>query len=86
MEKEKLYELKAKASQLKPIINVGKNGINESLIAEVKKQLKSNHIIKIKLLKSCREGQNTAQIAEELSAATNSQLIEIRGNTLVLYR
>ncbi|WP_370572345.1 YhbY family RNA-binding protein [Methanomethylovorans sp.] len=86
MDKDKLYELKAEASQLKPIINIGKNGVTAPVVEEIRKHLKANRMIKMKLLKSSREEKDTTAIAEELAQATGSQVIEIRGNSVVLYK
>ncbi|MGD9780346.1 YhbY family RNA-binding protein [Methanomethylovorans sp.] len=86
MDKDRLHELKAEASQLKPVMNIGKNGITETVVQEIKKHLKADHLIKIKMLKSSREEKDTTTIAEELSQATASEVIEIRGNNVVLYK
>lgn len=86
MEKEKLYRLKAQANQLSPILNIGKNGVTDTLIEELNKQIKANRLVKIKVLKSAEEGKDLEAIAEEIAAATRSTLIEIRGRTVVLYR
>lgn len=86
MDKDKLYKLKVEASQLKPIINIGKNGITDAVVEEIRKHLKANRLIKIKMLKSSREEKDTTTIAGELAQVTASQIIEIRGNNVVLYR
>ena len=86
MEKEKLYKLKAQASNLKPIINVGKNGITDSLIDELKKQVKANRLVKVKMLKTSSDGDDPKIAAQKLAEMTNTTLIEVRGNTVVLYR
>jgi Predicted RNA-binding protein containing KH domain, possibly ribosomal protein len=86
MEKEKLYRLKAEANQLSPILNIGKNGVTETLIEELNKQIKANRLVKIRILKSAEEGKDLKAIAEEIATATKSTLIEVRGRTVVLYR
>ena len=86
MDKDRLHELKAEASQLKPVMNIGKNGITETVVGEIKKHLKADHLIKIKMLKCSREEKDTIAIAEELSQATASEVVEIRGNNVVLYK
>ncbi|AKB52617.1 RNA-binding protein YhbY [Methanosarcina barkeri str. Wiesmoor] len=86
MEKEKLYKLKAEANQLSPILNIGKNGITDTLIEELNKQIKANRLVKIRVLKSAEEGKDLKAIAEEIAAATRSTVIEVRGRTVVLYR
>ena len=86
MEKEKLYRLKAQANQLSPILNIGKNGVTDTLIEELNKQIKANRLVKVRILKSAEEGKDLNAIAEEIAASTSSTLIEIRGRTVVLYR
>ncbi|MDD2439503.1 MAG: YhbY family RNA-binding protein [Methanosarcinaceae archaeon] len=86
MEKNKLYSLKSEANSLNPILNIGKNGVSDSLIEELKKHIKANRLVKVKVLKSAEEEKNLKEIAEELTEKTKSTLIEIKGRTLVLYR
>jgi RNA-binding protein len=86
MEKEKLYQLKSEANQINPILNIGKNGVTETLIEELNKQMKVNRLVKVRILKSAEEGKDVKVIAEEIAKATRSTLIEVRGRTVVLYR
>ena len=86
MEKEKLYRLKSEANQISPILNIGKNGVTETLIEELNKQIKANRLVKVRVLKSAEEGKDLKAIAEEIADATRSTLIEVRGRTVVLYR
>ncbi|WP_292391445.1 YhbY family RNA-binding protein [Methanosarcina sp. UBA5] len=86
MEKEKLYRLKAEANQLSPILNVGKNGVTDTLVEELNKQIKANRLVKVRVLKSAEEGKDLKDIAEEIATATRSTVIEVRGRTVVLYR
>ena len=78
MEKEKLYRLRAEANQLSPILNIGKNGITDTLVEELNKQIKANRLVKVRVLKSAEEGKDLKAIAEEIAAATRSTLIESR--------
>ncbi len=86
MDKEKLYQLKSEANQLTPILNIGKNGITDTLIEELSKQIKANRLVKVRVLKSAEEGKDLKTLAEEIANATRSTLIEVRGRTVVLYR
>jgi RNA-binding protein len=86
MEKEKLYQLKSEANQINPILNIGKNGVTDTLIEELNKQIKANRLVKVRVLKSAEEGNDVKAIAEEIANATRSTLIEVRGRTVVLYR
>ncbi|AAM31181.1 MULTISPECIES: YhbY family RNA-binding protein [Methanosarcina] len=86
MEKEKLYRLKSEANKISPILNIGKNGVTDTLIEELNKQIKANRLVKVKVLKSAEEGKDLKTIADELAEATRSTLIDVRGRTVVLYR
>lgn len=86
MQKEKLYQLKAQANQISPILNIGKNGITDALIEELNKQIKANRLVKVRVLKSAEEGKDIKTIANEIAEATRSTLIEVKGRTVVLYR
>jgi RNA-binding protein len=86
MEKEKLYKLKSEANKISPILNIGKNGITDTLLEELNRQIKASRLVKVKVLKSAEEGKEVKVIAEELANATRSTLIEVRGRTVVLYR
>ncbi|WP_407354860.1 YhbY family RNA-binding protein [Methanolobus sp. WCC5] len=86
MEKEKLYQLRTEATKIKPLINIGKNGLTEPVIEEIRKQVKANRLVKIKMLKTSVEGEDIRISAEKLAEATNTTLIDVRGSTVVLYR
>ncbi|WMW22168.1 YhbY family RNA-binding protein [Methanolobus mangrovi] len=86
MEKDKIYQLRTEATKIKPIINIGKNGITESVLEEIKKQLKANRLLKIKMLKTSAEGEDIKQSAEKLAEATKATLIDVRGSTVVIYK
>ncbi|MDQ1275608.1 MAG: RNA-binding protein [Euryarchaeota archaeon] len=86
MEKDKLYQLKSDANKISPILNIGKNGVTDTLIEELNKQIKANRLVKVKVLKSAEEGKDLNIIADELAKATRSTLIDVRGRTVVLYR
>jgi len=66
------------------IIQIGKNGIADSLIAEIKNQLKRKKELKVKILKSARTEKDRKDIAAEVAAKTNSRLAQVRGNTFIL--
>lgn len=65
-------------------INIGKNGINENVIEEVKRQLKNNEIVKIRFSRTI--STNKDEFLEEIVSNTKSQLIDVRGNVAVLYK
>ena len=65
-------------------INIGKNGINENVIEEIKRQLKNNEIVKIRFSRNI--ASNKDEFLEEIVSNTKSKLIDVRGNVAVLYK
>ncbi|MCZ7357633.1 MAG: YhbY family RNA-binding protein [Candidatus Methanoperedens sp.] len=81
----KRQESRADATLIEPSLQVGKSGI-ESMAEELKKQLKLKKLIKVKFLKSAIAEGNKQDMAVKLADLTNSDLIEVRGNTAVFRR
>ena len=72
------------AMTLKPIYQVGKDGITENLIEGLSNALEAHELIKISILKTVSEPLK--QIALDLTSATHSELIQVIGRQVVLYR
>lgn len=76
--------LKSMAHALKPLVQIGKQGLSEKLIQQVDQALLNHELIKVKILEACPLGKQ--ECAEELSAATQSHVVQIIGRTLVMFR
>lgn len=76
--------LKGLAHDLSALIQVGKEGISEALIEATDQELTRRELIKVKLGKNSGVEKDQAGIA--ISEATNSNLVQLIGKTLVLYR
>ena len=50
-----INRLKKEAKILEPILRIGKNGMNDSIILEIEKLLKKRKLIKIKVLNNCSD-------------------------------
>ncbi|MBW2972866.1 YhbY family RNA-binding protein [Candidatus Woesearchaeota archaeon] len=75
---------RAKAQFLHPAMQIGKSGITEGLITELKNQLKLKKLIKIKFMKSFIEDKDRKKVAAELAKKTNSIIVLQIGNVVVL--
>lgn len=71
-------ESKKEMNQLKATLWIGKKGCTENTIEEIRRQVKSNRIIKIKWLK------NTDIDPESIAEKSGTDLIQVRGRTMVL--
>ena len=63
---------------------VGKEGVSENMIIGIRQGLEANEIVKIKVLDNCTQDLN--EIALDLSAGTKSEIVQIIGHTVILYR
>lgn len=82
----KRKRLRVEASNLYPTVHIGKEGITENLVTELKAQLKKRKMIKIKILGSILEKVNRNDLAKVITEKTNSVLVELKGNTIVVYK
>ncbi len=82
MDQKLLVTLRQQAQILRPVVRIGKEGIHETVIAEIVKQLKKHQLIKVKLL-HCFDKK---EIAKELALKTESTIVQAVGGTIVLWR
>ena len=81
--KQRRY-LRAQAHHLDPILQVGKSGVTENLVEQVRLALEAHELIKISILQNC--DQDRHEVAEQLAGGTGADLIQVLGKTVVLYR
>ena len=81
-----IKEMKSKAIALEPLVRIGKSGLSDSVIGEIKKQLDQNKMIKIKLLKSFVGGKDRKAVVKEIVDRTASQLVHSVGFIVVIAR
>jgi len=86
VDKMDIIKLRSKAKTLEPIIRIGKKGLTEAIIEEIKKLLKKRKLIKVKMLKSVLENKDKKEVIKELVNKTNAVLIEAVGFIVVLAR
>jgi RNA-binding protein len=76
--------LRALAHDLKPIVQIGRGGIDEGLVAAIDQALTDHELIKVKLGEAA--GLDRHEAAEQIASKTNSEVAQVLGYTLVLYR
>ncbi|OPY23332.1 MAG: CRS1 / YhbY (CRM) domain protein [Methanobacterium sp. PtaU1.Bin097] len=65
-------------------ISIGKSGVKESVIDEIKRQLKAREVVKIRFSRSMSEDKKNH--IKEIIEKTNSKLVDLRGNVAVLFK
>ena len=75
--------LKGLAHGLKPVAQVGKYGLTEAVVRDVGRALDDHELIKVRFIAHKEERR---QLSEALAGATGSELVDLIGNTAILYR
>jgi RNA-binding protein len=76
--------LRALAHPLHPIVQVGKGGLDDGLVAAVDQALADHELIKVKVGENADASK--ADVAEQLAQRTKSEVAQIIGNIVLLYR
>lgn len=81
--KQRAY-LKSLAMKTEPILQLGKGGVTPENTASVEEALAARELIKISVLQNCMDDPNT--MADILAERTHSQVVQVIGKKIVLYR
>jgi RNA-binding protein len=83
LDSQQKRKLKSQAQTLEPIIKLGKGGLNERVIDEARRVLSRQGLIKVRFVDFKAEKK---EMADQLAQRTDSQVIQIIGNNVVLYK
>ena len=81
--KQRSY-LKGLAMTMDPIFQIGKSSVTPELTAAIAEALEARELIKITVLKNCLDDGRS--IAEVLAERTRSEVVQVIGKKIVLYR
>ncbi|ONI44002.1 RNA-binding protein [Candidatus Epulonipiscioides gigas] len=81
--KQRAY-LKSLAQAINSTFQVGKNAVTPELVIGISEALEAREILKVSVLSNCEENIN--DIARMISERTKSQLVQIIGKKIVLYK
>ena len=78
-------QLRAEANGLDPIFQIGKEGVTESVIAQIEDTFNTRELFKIKVhLETSPE--TPKEIATKIAEATKCDVVQVVGGTIVLFR
>ena len=77
-------KLKGLAMTIDPIFQVGKGSLTPQLTEAVADALEKRELVKISVLKNCDDDINA--IAETLAERTGSQVVQVIGKKIVLFK
>ena len=81
--KQRRY-LRSLGHHLQPVVQLGKEGPSDGIVAATLQALRDHELIKVRLLGSA--GEDRRGIADELAASTESEVAQVLGRTLLLYK
>ncbi len=81
--KQRAY-LKGLAMNLEPVFQIGKGGLGPEVTEAVSETFNTRELVKISVLKNCME--DPRQMAEVLADRTHSQVVQVIGRKIVLYK
>ena len=81
--KQRAY-LKSLAMNLTPILQIGKSSITPELTQAVSEALEARELIKISVLQNCMD--DPKGIAQMLAERTRSEVVQVIGKKIVLYK
>ncbi|NLM68433.1 MAG: ribosome assembly RNA-binding protein YhbY [Firmicutes bacterium] len=76
--------LRSLGNELEPIFQIGKGGVTDEIINQLDQALTARELIKVRVLKNSLEEPREA--AEKISAATDSEVVQVIGRNFILYR
>ena len=77
-------ELRAEAQSIRPTIQVGKEGLTAEVAEELRRQIKAKGLVKVRLNASYTN--DAARAGTELAEMSSSDVVDVRGRTVVLCR
>jgi len=69
---------------ISPLVYIGKEGLTDTVVAAIDDSLRVHELIKVKLINTDRISKHEA--AEQVPPKTGSQLVQLIGKTLLIYR
>ena len=81
--KQRAY-LRGLANTLDPILHAGKGGISAAMIRQADEALTAREILKGRVLESAPV--TPRELAEQIAAAVNAEVVQVIGRTFVLFR
>ena len=81
--KERAF-LRSRAHALEPIVHIGKDTLTPEVINAIDEALAARELVKIGVLKNCFD--DPREIAEIAAERSNSQVVQVMGRKITLYR
>jgi RNA-binding protein len=76
--------LRALGHHLQPVVQVGHGGVTDAVVAALEQALHDHELVKVKISENAPAPRQ--EISEALAAATTSEVAQVLGRTVLVYR
>lgn len=76
--------LRGLGNPLKPLLTIGKDGLTDTVLAQLDGLLEHHELVKVKLLKTAEVDRH--ELADALAEKAHATLVHVIGRTMLLYR
>ncbi len=80
--KQKCF-LRGKAQIIKSVFQIGKDGINDNMLTDIRNYINKHELMKISVLQNCLESKE--EIADVFSSV-GFEVVQIIGNQIIIYK
>ncbi|MEE1006353.1 MAG: ribosome assembly RNA-binding protein YhbY [Acutalibacteraceae bacterium] len=77
-------QLRGLANSMETIFQVGKSGVTENTVKQVRDALEARELIKLRTLETCPT--SSRETAEEIAEKTGADVVQVIGTRFVLYK
>lgn len=81
---DQIKYLRSCGRAVKPAVILGKEGLSEAVVARANEVLEAHELVKCSLLDN--SGLGPHEVADELAARTSSEVVQVIGHKVLLYR
>jgi len=76
--------LRALGHHLEPVVQIGKQGLTDGIIAAIDQALGQHELVKVRVGTECPDDRH--EMADKLGPALKAQVAQVLGRTMLLYR
>ena len=76
--------LKAAASRMDAIFQIGKGGVGDAAVRSIGDALEARELVKISVLENC--GEDAREAGEAIAAALGAEVVAVIGRKIILFR
>jgi RNA-binding protein len=81
---KQVHQLRAKAHALNPVVTIADKGLTNKVHQEIELALEAHELIKIRV--NVKDKEYKTLLAEQICEAHHTELVQIIGHILVIYR